>query len=584
MCGIIGILKRKETNVAIEDLEVMLDKIKHRGPDSKGIYIHENLGLGHTRLSIIDTSHLADQPFYYKDQLVLVFNGAIYNFIELKEELTALGYSFTTSSDTEVLLFSYLHWGEDCVKKFNGMWAFAIHDKYKNKLFCSRDHFGIKPFFYSLDDDTFIFSSEIKPILCIKEIKKANLKAVLHYLTFKNSDYRNQSFFENIVKLEPSHNLSFDLVKNEVSIYKYYEIAFMEEISKLSLEDTTAIIDAEFKRAIKIRLRSDLKIGSSLSGGLDSSYIAKEVFLNQKENKSLQDFTTVTVGSLNQKNDETHYAKIVAEKLNINNTTITPSQDDFKDLLENVIYSQEEPFAGKSVHMQNFLMREVNRLGIKVLLSGQGADEVFLGYNFYISAYFNKTSFLEYIKFIYELRKNNKISFFVLLKSNLYYSKFVSRIDFITIKEITNSFNNFFELQKNEIFVNSLPEMLKWEDKNAMAYGVESRLPYLDHKLVELCLSINPKYKIAKGWTKYIIRKNIEHDLPQEIVWRKNKIGFEPPFEEWWPTEQKIIDKINNSPIIQELFDKKFKKFTDREFEWRLYNLAIWEEQYGMHL
>ena len=602
MCGITGILNRNNQNIESQDLVTMLDKIKHRGPDAEGIYIHKNLGLGHRRLSIIDTSVRANQPFFYNDDLVLVFNGTIYNFVELREELLAFGYHFITNSDTEVLLFSYLHWGEDCVKKFNGMWAFAIHDKINNKLFCSRDHFGIKPFFYFIDDEMFIFSSEIKPILSIRENKKANLNSILQYLTFKNSDYQNESFFENIVKLPPSHNLSFDLERNEVLTYKYYEISYQEEFSKLSLEDTVTTIDAEFKKALKIRLRSDLKIGSSLSGGLDSSYIAKEVSLNQKENNSLQDFTSITVGSVNPENNESHYAKLVAEKLHLNNTTITPTYDDFNAMVENVIYIQEEPFAGKSIHMQNFLMREANKLGVKVLLSGQGADEVFLGYNFYITAYFNNNSFFENLKFIYELRKNNKISFFVLLKSNFYYSKFFSRklfynfkmrnlkseyrkkIDYSLIKQTTKLFSNIFELQKNEIFINTLPEMLKWEDKNAMAYGVESRLPYLDQNLVEMCLSINPKYKIIKGWTKYIIRKNLENVLPDEIVWRKDKIGFEPPFEEWWPSNQKIIDTINNSTIVHELFNKKFKKFTDREFEWRLYNLAVWENQYNMHL
>ena len=245
MCGIAGLIYKNSTTVLEESLKKMTDKMSHRGPDAEGFFVHQNLGLGHRRLSIIDISESANQPFFLEDKHILVFNGAIYNYIEIREELKQNGYFFKTTSDTEVLLNSYDFWGEDCVSKFNGMWSFAIYDKKANKLFCSRDRFGVKPFYYYTDKDKFIFASEIKPILEIEKAENINLQVLLQYLIINISDQTNETFFENILKLPGSHNLVYDLNTHEFNIYKYYDIKFKEEINKLNLQESIDIFEKE---------------------------------------------------------------------------------------------------------------------------------------------------------------------------------------------------------------------------------------------------------------------------------------------------------------------------------------------------
>jgi asparagine synthase (glutamine-hydrolysing) len=295
MCGIAGIIYKDQTQVKEEALKRMTDRMSHRGPDAEGFFIKDNVGFGHRRLSIIDTSESANQPFYFGDQYVLIFNGAIYNYIELREELEKKGYQFKTDSDTEVLITSYDCWKEDCVKKFNGMWAFAIFDVKNNKVFCSRDRFGIKPFYYFTDNNKFIFASEIKPILEIEKITQVNVQVLVQFIAVNLTEQTSETFFQGISKLPGSHNLVYDLVNNTYEIYRYYDIHFNEEISKLSLEDAASLFDKELERSIKMRLRCDVKIGSALSGGLDSSYMASKASKIYKEQKK-EKFNVISEG------------------------------------------------------------------------------------------------------------------------------------------------------------------------------------------------------------------------------------------------------------------------------------------------
>lgn len=597
MCGITGIIY-KNKNVEAAELEKMTEKIKHRGPDSSGIYMDKNVGFGHRRLSIIDVSDHSNQPFFYKD-LILIFNGAIYNYLEIKDELISHGYIFKTTSDTEVLLLAYDKWGVDCVKKFNGMWSFAIHDKKQNLVFCSRDRFGVKPFYYYADGDQFIFASEIKAVLEIKKVTTVNTQIILQFIETNFTEHNNETFFEGIFKLPGSHSLVYDLKTNVFQIYKYYELEFNAEVSKLNLQDSINLFEEKFQESIKLRLRSDVKIGSALSGGLDSSYI---VAISAKQFKVKKDFNAVTVGSLHKEEDEGDRARIISDCLGIENSIIYPDKNEFEKLIPQVIYSLEEPFGGLSVYMQTFLMKQAQKLGIKVLLDGQGADEVLLGYSNYTAAFLKNHGLKDNVKFLLNLRSHYDISIFKGLLIYLYYSNFNVRktylklrglglkskykklIEYNHIRTLNNSYKNIFELQKNEIFWAQIPQLLRWEDMNSMAYGIETRLPYLDYKFVETCLSINNNFKIFTGWSKYILRKNLQKHIPDEIAWNRKKIGFNPPTEEWWPRSPNILDTINNSPIIQELFSKKFTFIKDRDYEWRLYNLAVWGEMYEMEI
>ena len=597
MCGITGIIY-KNKNVEAAELEKMTEKIKHRGPDSSGIYMDKNVGFGHRRLSIIDVSDHSNQPFFYKD-LILIFNGAIYNYLEIKDELISHGYIFKTTSDTEVLLLAYDKWGVDCVKKFNGMWSFAIHDKKRNIVFCSRDRFGVKPFYYYADGDQFIFASEIKAVLEIKKVTTVNTQIILQFIETNFTEHNNETFFEGIFKLPGSHSLVYDLKTNVFQIYKYYELEFNAEVSKLNLQDSINLFEEKFQESIKLRLRSDVKIGSALSGGLDSSYI---VAISAKQFKVKKDFNAVTVGSLHKEEDEGDRARIISDCLGIENSIIYPDKNEFEKLIPQVIYSLEEPFGGLSVYMQTFLMKQAQKLGIKVLLDGQGADEVLLGYSNYTAAFLKNHGLKDNVKFLLNLRSHYDISIFKGLLIYLYYSNFNVRktylklrglglkskykklIEYNHIRTLNNSYKNIFELQKNEIFWAQIPQLLRWEDMNSMAYGIETRLPYLDYKFVETCLSINNNFKIFTGWSKYILRKNLQKHIPDEIAWNRKKIGFNPPIEEWWPRSEEITNTINNSQIIKELFKDKFIYINDRDFEWKLYNIAIWEKLYDMKI
>jgi asparagine synthase (glutamine-hydrolysing) len=573
-------------------------KIKHRGPDSSGIYMDKNVGFGHRRLSIKDVSDHSNKPFFYKD-LILIFNGAIYNYLEIKDELISHGYIFKTTSDTEVLLLAYDKWGVDCVKKFNGMWSFAIHDKKQNLVFCSRDRFGVKPFYYYADGDQFIFASEIKAVLEIKKVTTVNTQIILQFIETNFTEHNNETFFEGIFKLPGSHSLVYDLKTNVFQIYKYYELEFNAEVSKLNLQDSINLFEEKFQESIKLRLRSDVKIGSALSGGLDSSYI---VAISAKQFKVKKDFNAVTVGSLHKEEDEGDRARIISDCLGIENSIIYPDKNEFEKLIPQVIYSLEEPFGGLSVYMQTFLMKQAQKLGIKVLLDGQGADEVLLGYSNYTAAFLKNHGLKDNVKFLLNLRSHYDISIFKGLLIYLYYSNFNVRktylklrglglkskykklIEYNHIRTLNNSYKNIFELQKNEIFWAQIPQLLRWEDMNSMAYGIETRLPYLDYKFVETCLSINNNFKIFTGWSKYILRKNLQKHIPDEIAWNRKKIGFNPPIEEWWPRSEEITNTINNSQIIKELFKDKFNYINDRDFEWKLYNIAIWEKLYDMKI
>ncbi|KXH85462.1 asparagine synthase (glutamine-hydrolyzing) [Chryseobacterium kwangjuense] len=600
MCGIAGIIYKDGTSVTRDALKKMTDKLSHRGPDAEGFFIRKNLGFGHRRLSIIDTSSAANQPFLLNSK-VLTFNGAIYNYVELRSELEQLGYTFSTTSDTEVLIASYDCWGEKCVERFNGMWAFAIFDPEKNKIFCSRDRFGVKPFYYYSDEKKIIFASEIKSILEIEKITEVNIQVILQFIAVNLTEQTHETFFKGIDKLPGSHNLIYCLKEHTFNIYRYYEIPFHKEISKLNLEKSSELFKKELERSVKLRLRSDVKIGSALSGGLDSSYlaaIASDIFSNQMEDK----FNVISVGSENPGNDESYYSKMVSEHLNLNQDLIYPDKKDFESQILKVIITQEEPFGGLSIYMQNFLMSETNKLGIKVLLDGQGADEILLGYSRYTAAYLRNHSFFKNIDFLSNIRSHYDISILRGILTYLYFSVFFVRkwrilfrgrglkgkyrksINFSLMKKLTKSYSNIFEMQKIEIFWAQIPELLRFEDKNSMAFSVETRLPFLDYKFVETCLSMNNNFKIHKGWSKYILRKNMAGKLPDKITWRKRKIGFDAPTEEWWPYSDKILDKINQSEIIQELYSKKIKILKNREMQWKLYNIAIWEEVFNMKI
>jgi asparagine synthase (glutamine-hydrolysing) len=600
MCGIAGIIDFKNQIIKSDDIKSLIDQMKHRGPDGEGIYLDRNIGFGHRRLSIIDLSKAANQPMLYHDKYVITYNGEIYNYLEIKTELEKAGYIFKTKSDTEVILAAYDQYGTKCLEHFNGMWAFALYDKEKNILFCSRDRFGIKPFYYSLKNNRFIFSSEMKPILSTLPGALVNKKILMEYLVLNLTDHTEETFFDGIKTLRGSHYMIINLTNYDVNIEKYYDINFSHEVNQLNLKDATRLYQNEFDRSITWRLRSDVKVGTCLSGGLDSSYIAA-IASSKYHLESDEQFNAITAEALDPRFNEVMYAKTVVDHLNLKWHVTTPVRYDYESYIYELVRLHEEPFGSLSIFLQNQVMKEANNAGVVVLLDGQGADETVLGYSRYIPAYSKTLSLPKKINFLLNAKNNYGISFSYLVQNQLYFSsykirksrvlhrlrdlnnEFLNTIDFTNIKELADSQRDLFKLQKLELFKTQIPQLLKWEDKNSMAYSIETRLPFLDYKLVETSLSINNEFKLGFSWSKFIMRKAMEDRLPDSIVWRRKKVGFAAPSESWLSKSKFWVD-VERSPLLNKIFNNHIPVPKDINLYWRICNIALWEKMLNVTL
>ncbi len=598
MCGIGGIINKN--NKSVEELLIhqMTDIIAHRGPDSSGSFLYKNIAFGHRRLSILDLSSSGHQPMKYLDDLVITYNGEIYNFIEIREELIQKGYIFDSNSDTEVILKAYHCWGKTCVNYFNGMWSFSILDIKQKIVFCSRDRFGVKPFYYIENNDLFSFGSEISQLLPFLPNRILNKKVALDYLISGIEECSNETFFKDIYLLKGGHNLVFDLQTNSYEIERYYNL-------KLSDQKNTSVDDyfQELKRSITLRLRSDVKVGTCLSGGIDSSTISS--FASTIYQNSNEKLMAIHAKSSEYKTDESEFAKIVSKIANINLNFVEPSYSDFKSNILSIIKIQQEPFGSLSIIMQYFVFKKAKELGCIVMLDGQGGDETLLGYERYYPAIVKSKKGIAKLKALLQSSKNSRLSLLDTIKYQYYFSNYKLRLKRLKFKNsfykseilneyeseelriISESYNDISILQKNEIESSQLPHLLKYEDRNSMANSIESRLPFLDYKLVELSLNTNNSLKIKDGWTKFILRKAAETILPKEIVWRKAKLGFNAPEKTWTKEfENEMIKEIQQSEILNNFIDFKklyFKKL-DLRTKWRLYNFSAWEKEFKVKL
>ena len=598
MCGIGGIINKN--NKSVEELLIhqMTEIIAHRGPDSSGSYLYKNIAFGHRRLSILDLSSSGHQPMKYLDDLVITYNGEIYNFIEIREELIQKGYIFDSNSDTEVILKAYHCWGKTCVNYFNGMWSFSILDIKQKIVFCSRDRFGVKPFYYIENNDLFSFGSEISQLLPFLPNRILNKKVALDYLISGIEECSNETFFKDIYLLKGGHNLVFDLQTNSYEIERYYNL-------KLSDQKNTSVDDyiQELKRSITLRLRSDVKVGTCLSGGIDSSTISS--FASKLYQNSNEKFMAIHAKSSEYKTDESEFAKIVSKIANINLNFVEPSYSDFKSNILSIIKIQQEPFGSLSIIMQYFVFKKAKELGCIVMLDGQGGDETLLGYERYYPAIVKSKKGIAKLKALLQSSKNSRLSLLDTIKYQYYFSNYKLRLKRLKYKNsfykseilneyeseelriISESYNDISILQKNEIESSQLPHLLKYEDRNSMANSIESRLPFLDYKLVELSLNTNNSLKIKDGWTKFILRKAAETILPKEIVWRKAKLGFNAPEKTWTKEfENEMIKEIEQSEILNNFihFKKLYFKNLDLRTKWRLYNFSVWEKEFKVKL
>jgi asparagine synthase (glutamine-hydrolysing) len=608
MCGIAGIIQKNNSSESKEKiLQTMTDSIVHRGPNSEGIYLYKNIGLGHRRLSIIDLSHDGHQPMLDKnDDLVISYNGEIYNYIELKQELKSLGHTFFSKTDTEVILAAYKQWGVNCVSKFNGMWAFAILDKAKDIVFCSRDRFGVKPFYFINEPHLFAFGSEIRQLQPLVQHTQANTSLVLDFILTSSRDHHQETFFKDIHKLPASHHLIYSLKENTFKIERYYELKRNSWPENHSPDESVEHFMMLLENAVDLRLRADVPVGTCLSGGLDSSTIASIAApLYQQKSGAL--FKGITAVSEQENNNEAEYAKAVIQHSNMDWLQVKPSYSDFLSTLPKVVLAQEEPFGSTSLVMQYFVMKTAKDNGITILLDGQGGDEILLGYGKYYGSYlltkFKEEGLLNFVNCLRNSGANNKqLSFKNALKfmagsalPSLRFKYYMQQQNYLNSKPPTpehlslysKASLDIFKLQKLEIESTNLPVLLCYEDKNSMAHSIETRLPFLDYRVVEAALALPGEYKIHQGWSKWILRKGMEKRMPHSIAWRKNKFGFEAPEQLWQKQHQQtMLSSIKQSPLLQSISNSKKLEQQypnlDIRSQWRLYSIALWEKAFGV--
>lgn len=599
MCGISGIITKRTTNRKLPSLNSLNNLISHRGPDSSGFYSYKNVEFGHKRLSIIDLSTQGEQPMTYGDRYVITYNGEVYNYLELKEELLAQGYSFISNSDTEVIIAAYDFWGENCVNHFNGMWAFAILDTYKDKVFLSRDRFGIKPLYYYDCEDFFAFGSEIKQLLPLLERREPNVPVIIDYLVFGMEDHLDSTFFSGIKKLSPSHSIIYNLETHFISNKCYFDITQTGTNEIVSENEAVDKFMTVFKDSIKLRLRSDVKVGACLSGGLDSSSI---VAIASRLYMSDSNFLAFHVTTNNDpKYNELPYVQELIKDLPVDLVIVDGSVENVKKNIEEVIRVQEEPFGSLSIILQYLLMQKAKEMNCKVLLDGQGGDESLLGYERYYPSIFLTLKPSKKLIFLTNVVRKSKLNLIALLAYTLYFTNSFVRIAVLRfrntyikkssfkllskslITSISMNYRNIFSLQRQEIFSTQLPHLLRYEDKNSMFFSIETRLPFLDYRCIKVATSINPLIKLKDGWSKYVLRKAIDGHVPQNIAWRKNKIGFELPQNEIIKNlDPELIKLINESPLLSQILEKdklvRNFNFLDDRIKWRLYNIAKWEQ------
>lgn len=606
MCGIAGIIQKTGSGSLRPAIESMTDLIKHRGPDGFGYYFKNNIALGHRRLAILDLSENGHQPMAYADaQYVITYNGEVYNYLEIRTKLETLGYAFHSQSDTEVILAAYQQWGEACVGLFNGMWAFAIHDVRRNIIFCSRDRFGVKPFYFTDSADSFVFGSEIKQLLEFLPARRENREVLLDFLLTGISDRISDTFFQGVHQLPGGHNLHYDLDKNNYSIQRYYSIEFNPDNETLNQEEAETAFRKALTDGVALRLRSDVKVGTCLSGGLDSSSIAM-LAAKMYRDKTGEAFCAITAASTQANNDESSFAKIVAEHGQMEWIKITPTYEEFTQNLERIVTVQEEPFGGPSIVMQYFVMKAARDNGIPVLLDGQGGDETLLGYAHYHGAYlafvFRRDGWRAAVRALRDSGSQSSHGMLAILKylassasASRRYRFYQWRHRYLKhshpmpegLADLMKASLDLQQLQKLEITHTNLPILLRYEDKNSMAHSVETRLPFLDYRTLELALSLPGKFKIRDGWTKWILRKVMEAKIPDSIIWRKNKLGFEAPESEWLAQHAAVMRRsILASPLLADLCDmtKIDSMFSamNLQTQWRLYSIALWETAYGI--
>ncbi len=571
MCGITGILNLSGEAVDAAVLRRMNDVLAYRGPDDSGVYVDRNVGLGHRRLSIIDLSPTGHQPMTNEDGTIwLVFNGEIYNYLELIPVLQEKGHHFKSRSDSEVILHAYEEWGERCVERFNGMWAFAIWDAKASKLFLSRDRFGVKPLYYYAAPGRFYFASEIKSLLvAAPEARQPNYPYLYHFLPSGALDDGEDTFFQDVKQLLPAHSLIVQKSGRQIVNYWRYDPEATRKRYQYSCPEET-LRELLFD-SVRLRLRSDVPVGTCLSGGLDSSSI---VCLASQ----ILDHPIKTFSCLYDDNEcnERPFVDAVNVHAQTDAYPVCPSGQDLFDVFPKLVWHQDEPTAGPGLYSQWHVMAAAHGK-VKVLLDGQGGDELLAGYFTYFDAYLScliqdliRTKQPIYLSsFLSAIREIRSVTNQPILSQQLQRylpgrltslvrraTGLVKRVDPMALivappvihddlkglvkgREIVRDQPRQFDNELNDLLYwhlvrQSIPALLHYEDRNSMAFSIEARTPFLDYRLVEFCLGLPYDVKMKNGVTKHVLRQAMKRDLPSAVRDRKDKKGYPTPMARWF--------------------------------------------------
>lgn len=664
MCGITGVVNLREDGEA-SAIGPVTAVLRHRGPDDEGYVLLDSVSgryaafggpdtmpelrlpllesagdspwdvmLGHRRLSIIDLSAAGHGPMSYSDgQFWITYNGEVYNYLELRDELEGKGYSFHTATDTEVILAAYAEWGADCLRRFNGMWAFAMWNARERLLFCARDRFGIKPFHYYWDGRLFAFASEIKALLAHPAISSRLNEAILYdYLALGSLDHTDETFFEGLRRLPAAHYLLFALDRGTLEIQRWWDVHVNRSLNGSRLTNDRDFA-AQFRElltdAVRLRLRSDVPIGTCLSGGLDSSSIvglANGLMLEegavprelvgerQKTFSACFDDSAI---------DERPYIQQVIAHTGVEPNLVFPQgKGGLWGELERLVWHQEEPFGSTSIYSQWNVMRLARQRGVTVLLDGQGGDELLAGYHHYLgpclaqkmraqglwamlqSGQAASAATGRSIAFLLGLGLYNNLPRAVqravlklgdtrfrtnpTVSESMLAPSFARRFAERRLAQGKHlGYHNLAERLYQDVFVHSLPALLRYEDRNSMAFSLEARVPFLDYRLVESCFSMPTSQRIHDGWTKWVLRQAMEGVLPEQVRWRRSKLGFATPERRWlqegarWIRQFFNHGEILSAPYLHAKAIRRLQSLPDNGLVnipglWRMMNLEMW--------
>lgn len=608
MCGICGIVSLNDRPANSSTVKIMMSILRHRGPNDDGQFTSSNVALGFVRLSILDLSFLGHQPMSDESgRYTIIHNGEVYNYIEIREDLKSKGLTFNSNTDTEVILKAYLTWGERCLERFNGMWAFCIYDNLMQEVFIARDRYGVKPLYYFLDGTQFIFASEIRPICeVLDESIEYNKQSIFDYLVFNRTDQTTRTFYSNINRLD--HGSFIKIADGKVEFHKWYDLRQRVELTK-GFDSPEEYLEL-FKSSISLRLRSDVPVGVCLSGGLDSSSIVSAI-LSSGIDAELKTFSAVYEPG--QYGDESMFVNLFSSyKCDMHR--ITPTANTLFNDMTDFTIALGEPVPSTSPYAQYKVMQLASK-SVTVTLDGQGADEALGGYHYFFGFFFKELllnrKFRKLLKEIMNYLLLHKSYyglaslFFLLLNekqktsSRLKEKGYLTEefeLDYSSSNQITGTLygSNTMKDALIDHFENKLEHLLKWEDRNSMHFSIESRVPFLDYRLVEKTIASSPDSCIKDGYTKTILREALKGILPEQIRLRKDKIGFGTPQAEWFREKyfvEFVTDMLSSSSkpmsefIDYKKFDIRFRQHLQEKSDfskeiWKFINLILWDKNH----